>query len=123
MQSERDLTSQRYTKDKEALREVRRVAEEIRVVYTYVLWVGDEISYWRDLYYAVVPLELRARSFRRASQMTNIGGRERHQASSGGVMGPLAPPGGGDRGGEPGAGTSRAHNPLRPFGSERGSSS
>lgn len=90
----------------------------------HVLREGEEIAYWRDLYYTVVPLELRARSFRRASQMTTIGGgRDKRQASNGGVMCPPAPPEGGDKGGDPRAGTLRAQIPLRSIGSEGESSS
>lgn len=52
--------------------------------------------------------------------MTTIGGRDKRWASSGGVMGPPAPPGGGDKGGDLGVGTLRAQIPSRPTSFEGG---
>lgn len=118
---ERDQAIQRYTKAETALRAGRQAAEDAGAGYAYVLRAGEEIGYWRDLYYGAVPADQQARSFHRPSRTaTATGGSQRRQASSGGVMGPPPPP---DKQGDPGAGPSIAQSPLRPGGSEGGSSS
>lgn len=118
---ERDQAIQRYTEAETALRVGRRAAEDAGAGYVYVLRAGEEIAYWRDLYYAAVPADQRARSFHRSSRTaTATGGSRRRQTSSGGVMGPPPPP---ERQGDPGAGPSTAQTPSRQGGSEGGSSS
>lgn len=64
---EKDQAIQRYTEAKTTLRAGRQATEDTGTVHAYVLRVEEEIAYWRDLYYGVVPPDQWARSFRRPS--------------------------------------------------------
>lgn len=118
------MQQERYTVAKDTLRVAREtVVEYISSRFSFYLQEGDEIAYWRSLYFVTVPPEHRAASYRRASRSTTTTRRDRRRASSGGVIVPSAPPGGGDRQGDPGDGSSGAQISSRPIGFEGGSSS